>query len=171
MKIINKYWMIALLLVLPALLLTAGCGGTAVAKAGDTVKVHYTGTLADGKQFDSSVGKEPLEFTLGSSQVIAGFDKGVTGMKAGEKKTVTIPAAEAYGLYRDDLVFTIERSQLPTNITPAVGMRLQMLQQDGSNAVVTIKELTNATVTLDANHELAGKDLTFELELVEIVTN
>lgn len=140
-----------------------------MAQAGDTVKVHYTGTLADGTQFDSSAGKEPLEFTLGSGRVIAGFDEGVTGMKVGEKKTITIPADEAYGQYREDLTLKIGRSELPSDIEPAAGMQLQMTQANGAVITVKITEVTADTVTLDANHELAGKDLTFELELVEIV--
>jgi peptidylprolyl isomerase len=166
----KSVWFIMLSIILPALVLTAGCGGAAVvAKAGDTVKVHYTGTLSDGKQFDSSVGKTPLQFTIGAGQVITGFDKAVTGMKVGEKKTVTIPAAEAYGAYRSDLVFEIDKSKLPSTITPAVGMQLQMSQQDGTKIAVTIKSINANTITMDANHALAGKDLTFALELVEIV--
>jgi peptidylprolyl isomerase len=162
-------WIIMLSIILPALVLTAGCGGAAaVAKAGDTVKIHYTGTLNDGTQFDSSVGKDPLEFTLGSGQVIQGFDDAVTGMKVGEKKTVTIPAAEAYGAYRDDLVFEVDKAELPATITPAVGMQLQMTQNDGTKITVTIKAINPNTLTLDANSPMAGKDLTFALELVEI---
>ncbi len=168
MRIIKKYCLVVLAMILPVLLLTAGCGGAAVAKAGDTVKVHYTGTLADGKQFDSSVGKDPLEFTLGAGQVIAGFDEAVTGMKVGEKKTVTIPADKAYK-YDDSLVFEVDKSQLPATITPAVGMQLTMTQQDGSEVSLTVKAVSETTVTLDANLPVAGKDLTFELELVEIV--
>lgn len=140
-----------------------------MAKAGDTVKVHYTGTLSDGTQFDSSKGRTPLQFTIGSGQVIKGFDAGVTGMKVGEKKTITIPAAEAYGEYRDDLVFDVDKAELPASITPAVGMQLTMTQQNGSMINVKIKSVNETTLTLDANHELAGKDLTFALELVEIV--
>jgi peptidylprolyl isomerase len=169
MAMMKRYWLIVLGIMLTALILTAGCGSATVAKAGDTVKVHYTGTLADGTQFDSSAGRDPLEFTLGAGNVIAGFDEGVTGMKVGEKKTITIPAAEAYGEYRDDMVIQINRDKLPATITPMVGMQLQMTQNDGSVITVTIKEITDTMITLDANHELAGKDLTFELELVEIV--
>jgi FKBP-type peptidyl-prolyl cis-trans isomerase 2 len=161
-------WIIMLSIILPALVLTAGCGGAAVAKSGDTVKVHYTGTLNDGTQFDSSVGKDPLEFTLGSGQVIQGFDDAVTGMKVGEKKTVTILAADAYGAYRDDLVFEVDKAKLPATITPTVGMQLQMTQNDGTKATVTIKAINPNTLTLDANSPMAGKDLTFALELVEI---
>jgi peptidylprolyl isomerase len=166
---IKKHYLIILGLILTALVLAAGCGGAAVAKSGDTVKVQYTGTLADGTQFDSSVGKEPLQFTLGQGRVIPGFDAAVTGMKVGEKKTVTIPAAQAYGEYREDLVIEVSRDKVPPNINPEVGMQLQMTQEDGSRVSVTVTEVTESTVKLDANPALAGKDLTFELELIEIV--
>ena len=170
MKIKQKAGLMILCLVLPVFVITTGCGGGAqVAKAGDIVKVDYTGTLSDGSQFDSSKGRSPLEFTIGSGQVIKGFDDAVTGLKVGETKKVTIPAAEAYGAYRDDLVLQVEKSKLPATITPVVGMQLQMTQVDGSKVNVTIKAIGDTTVTLDANHELAGKDLTFEITLVEIV--
>jgi peptidylprolyl isomerase len=166
----NNYWLIIIALILPALVLLAGCGGnTDVAKVGDTVKVHYTGTLSDNTQFDSSVGREPLQFTIGSGQVIKGFDDGVNGMKVGEKKKITIPAAQAYGEYRADLVFDISPEQLAEGVTPSIGQKLVMTQQDGTRVQVTIKAIKGNAITLDANHELAGKDLTFELELVEIV--
>ena len=165
----KKLGLILLCLALPVLVLAAGCGGgTQVAKAGDTVKVDYTGTLSDGTQFDSSKGKSPLEFTIGSNQVIKGFDDAVTGMKVGQTKKVTIPAADAYGTYRNDLVFQVDKSRLPSTITPAVGMQLQMTQTDGSKITVTIKAISDTTVTMDANAPLAGKDLTFEITLVEI---
>jgi peptidylprolyl isomerase len=162
-------YLIILAAVLAITVFTAGCGGAAVAKKGDVVKVHYTGKLTDGTQFDSSVGGEPLQFAVGGGQMIAGFDAAIPGMKAGEKKTVTIPAAQAYGEYDETLVFEVDRSQLPGNINPQVGMQLQMTQNTGNVIVVTIKKLNETTVTMDANHELAGKDLVFELELVEIV--
>jgi len=156
--------------ILLSLVLTAGCGGSAVvAKKGDTVKVDYTGTLADGTQFDSSIGKQPLQFTVGAGQMIAGFDAAVLGMKVGEKKTVTIPAAQAYGAVDQSLIFSVERSKLPANINPVVGMKLQMSRTDGSTVVVTVKEINETSVVMDANHELAGKDLTFEITLVAIV--
>jgi FKBP-type peptidyl-prolyl cis-trans isomerase 2 len=168
----KKTYLIILSAILAGLMLVMGCGGgdgAAVAKAGDTVKVNYTGTLKDGTQFDSSVGRDPLQFTLGSGQVIKGFDDAVTGMKVGEKKTVTIPAAQAYGAYRNDLVFEVDKAKLPSTITPVVGMQLQTTQQDGSVMTVTIKSINATTITLDANSPMAGKDLTFALELVEIV--
>lgn len=134
---------------------------------GDTVQVHYTGKLDDGSVFDSSRGREPLEFTVGSGQVISGFDDAVTGMEQGDEKTVKIPSDEAYGGRRDELIFTIERTQLPDSIDPEVGQQLQM-SQNGQVAIVTITDVSEEGVTLDANHPLAGKDLTFELELVGV---
>ena len=139
------------------------------AARGDTVRIHYTGTLDDGSVFDSSRGRRPLEFRLGGGQVIPGFDAAVTGMAVGEEKTVTIPAAEAYGDRRGDHEMTVERAQLPDDIDPAVGDQLQM--SDGTNQLlVRVTAVTKETVTLDANHPLAGKDLTFALELMEIVS-
>lgn len=139
------------------------------AKAGDTVFIHYTGTLSDGSTFDSSDGRDPLEFVLGSGQVIAGFDAGVTGMAVGEKKTVEIPCAEAYGEHNPDNRQAVPRDQFPADIPLEVGLTLQMQSQDGQHVMpVTIAEVGEDSVTLDANHALAGKDLTFALELVEI---
>lgn len=140
----------------------------AEARAGDTVRVHYTGTLDDGSVFDSSRGREPLEFTVGAGQVIPGFDEAVTGMQPGEEKRVTIPADDAYGQRRPEMVGSIRREQFPPGIQPAVGQQLQMSQQ-GHTFVVTVTEVSDDEVTLDANHPLAGEDLTFQLELVEIV--
>jgi len=162
------YLLLAVMIV-PVLVLAAGCGGAALANKGDIVKVDYTGTLSDGTQFDSSIGKQPLQFTVGAGQMIAGFDAAVLGMKVGEKKTVTIPAAQAYGALDESLIFEVDRANLPANINPQIGMKLQMTQNDGSTVVVTIKEVNELTVVMDANHELAGKDLTFEITLVEIV--
>jgi peptidylprolyl isomerase len=139
----------------------------AEAKAGDTVRVHYTGTLNDGQEFDSSRGREPLEFTLGTGQVIPGFDDAVTGMQPGDEKKVTLPADEAYGERRDDLVLQVERSQFPPHIQPQVGQQLQ-LQNGDQVLVVTVVEVGDDRVTLDANHPLAGQDLTFNLQLVSI---
>jgi peptidylprolyl isomerase len=138
------------------------------AKQGDTVRVHYTGTLTNGMPFDSSVGREPLEFTLGEGGVIAGFDDAVTGMTVGQTKTVTIPAAEAYGGRREEMLLNVPRAQVPPSVTPEVGQQLRLGR--GAEAVdVTVREVTDEHVVLDANHPLAGEDLTFELELVEIV--
>jgi peptidylprolyl isomerase len=138
------------------------------AKRGQTVRVHYTGTLEDGSVFDSSHGGDPLEFTLGSGQVIPGFDEAVAGMRVGESKSVTIPADQAYGPHRDELLLTIDRDQLPDEMVPEVGQTLQM--SDGRQTFpVTIREVGTSQVVLDANHPLAGKELTFDLSLVEVV--
>lgn len=137
------------------------------AREGDTVRVHYTGTLSDGSIFDSSHGREPLEFTLGAGRVIAGFEEAVNGMAPGEERKVTVPAAQAYGSRRDELVFEVPRAQFPDDLQPAVGLEVQ-LTQGGQRAVARIAEVTEETVTLDANHPLAGRDLTFDLELVGI---
>jgi len=163
----KHYLVLASAILLTAILVT-GCGGPATAKTGDVVRVHYTGKLADGTVFDTSAGSEPLEFTLGEGKVIPGFEEAVTGMQVGESKTVTIPADEAYGQRRDDMVFKVERDDLPADIDPEVGMQLQMNQGDGSIAIVTITEVSETTITLDANHPLAGQDLIFDIELVEI---
>jgi peptidylprolyl isomerase len=138
------------------------------ARAGNRVKVHYTGRLDDGSVFDSSKGRDPLEFEVGSGQVIPGFDEAVSGMKAGERKTVRIACGDAYGERREDLVLKVERSAFPPEIVPEVGQRLQMGQESGQMAVVTVAEVAEENVKLDANHPLAGQDLTFELELVAI---
>ena len=138
------------------------------AKSGDTVAVHYTGTLDDGTVFDTSRERDPLVFTLGTGQVIAGFEEAVTGMQPGDTKKTTIPANEAYGEYRDDLLFHVEREQLPQGLTPAVGEQYQMRQADGSEMIVTVQDVTSEGVTFDANHPLAGQALTFALELMSI---
>ncbi|MEX2571224.1 MAG: peptidylprolyl isomerase [Gemmatimonadota bacterium] len=138
------------------------------AQEGKKVQIHYTGRLADGTVFDSSEGREPLEFTLGEGQVIPGFDSAVTGMEPGQEQTVTIPSEQAYGERRKDLVFSVPREQFPPDISPEVGQRLQM-QQGEQVAVVVVQEVADAEVTLDANHPLAGEDLTFEVQLVDVV--
>ena len=140
----------------------------AQAKQGDTVRVHYTGTLDDGQEFDSSRGLDPLTFTLGTGSVIQGFDDAVTGMAVGDEKRVTIPADEAYGPRREDLTLRLPRSELPADMEIEEGSQLRMEQGDQS-VVVTVRQLDDATVTLDANHPLAGESLTFDLRLVEIV--
>lgn len=137
-------------------------------KNGDKVKVHYKGTLSDGAVFDSSQGKDPLEFTVGQGQVIPGFENGVIGMSAGEKKTINIPCAEAYGEYSDEAVFSIGKENLPLGMEPAAGQQLQMVSPEGQVFQVIIKEVSGNEIKLDANHPLAGKDLTFELELVKV---
>ena len=141
----------------------------AQAKAGDKISVHYTGKLTDGTLFDSSTGREPLEFEIGSGMVIKGFDEGVAGMSVGEKKTVHIPASEAYGDMNPEHMAVFDKAEIPSDIPYEVGMQLNM-HQDGSGQVmpVTVVEVTDTTITLDANHPLAGKDLIFDLELVAI---
>lgn len=135
---------------------------------GQKVKIHYTGTLDDGEQFDSSAGRDPLEFEMGAGMVIPGFEKGVADMEVGEKKTINIPAVEAYGEKREDMVMVFEHSQLPPELEPEVGMMLQMQGPQGQPVPVTITAVEEEAVTIDANHQLAGKALNFELELVSV---
>jgi len=139
------------------------------AKSGDTVKVHYTGTLEDGTQFDTSSGNEPLEFMLGGGQIIPGFEEAVLGMKPGESKTRTIPADQAYGPHREELVLVVEKEVFPPSIDPVIGQQLEVRQSDDRTIDVIVTEVTPSSVTLDANHPLAGQDLIFEIELVEIL--
>ena len=138
------------------------------AKTGDTVKIHYTGTLDDGTEFDSSSGREPFEFTLGGGQVIAGFGSAVDGMAAGDSKTVTIPAGEAYGERHDQLVQQVPRSSLPDDMKPEVGMQLQSRSTEGQAMNLVVTEVDDESITVDSNHPLAGQALTFAIELVEI---
>jgi peptidylprolyl isomerase len=137
-------------------------------KQGDTIQVNYTGKLPDGTIFDSSVGRHPLQFTLGKGQLIAGFEKAVIGMAAGDKKTVVVPVAEAYGPRQQSAVVEVERKGFPGNFEPQIGQRLELTQEDDSTILVTVAGLTDTHITLDANHPLAGKDLTFEIELLSI---
>lgn len=137
-------------------------------KKGDKVKVHYTGTLEDGTVFDSSMGHEPLQFQVGGGQVIEGFDEAVIGMGAGEKKTVLIPCAKAYGETQNDLIMEVALEQVPPDLKPEIGMRLEVGGTDGQLLKVTVVGLTDKVVVLDANPPLAGKDLIFALELVSI---
>jgi FKBP-type peptidyl-prolyl cis-trans isomerase 2 len=135
---------------------------------GDTVTVHYTGKLADGTVFDTSYDRHPMKFTLGKGQLIAGFEKAVVGMSAGEKKTVVIPPAEAYGPRQENAVVEMERKSMPQNFIPQVGQRLELTQEDDTNILVTVTSVTDSTITVDANHPLAGKDLTFDIEVVSV---
>lgn len=141
----------------------------AQAQTGDIVRVHYRGTLADGTEFDSSRGREPLEFQIGSGQVIPGFERQVEGMSVGETTVVTIPADEAYGPRDERQVQEIPRSALPPELTLEIGTGLTATTRDGREIPLTVIALTDETVTVDGNHPLAWRDLTFELELVEIV--
>ncbi len=141
----------------------------AQAKNGDTVKVHYTGKLNDGTVFDTSTDRDPLQFTIGQGQVIPGFEQAVVGMNSGESKTTKVSADKAYGPHRKEMVLVIERSQLPVDLKPKVGQQLQSRQADGRTIRVMVTDVSESSVTLDANHPLAGKDLTFDIQLVEIV--
>ncbi len=141
----------------------------AEAQSGDKVKVHYTGKLEDGTVFDSSVERDPLELTLGEELVIAGFEKAVVGMNPGESKTVDIPVDEAYGPYLEEQVVTVPRDGLPEDVKPQLGEILVMRSPEGQEYRVTVKAITDDTLILDGNHPLAGKDLTFDIELVGIV--
>jgi peptidylprolyl isomerase len=138
-------------------------------KSGDKIKVHYHGKLESGETFDSSEGRDPLEFEVGSGMVIKGFDDGVTGMTVGEKKTVTIPFDEAYGPINPEMVIEMPKDRFPEDMQLENGMPLMMSDQQGQQFQVKIVEIKEEAVMLDANHPLAGKDLTFDLELVEIV--
>lgn len=138
-------------------------------KKGDKIKVHYHGKLTDGETFDSSAGREPLEFEVGSGMVIPGFDNGVTGMTVGEKKTVNIPYDEAYGPKNPAMLIEMPKDRFPKDMEIELGMSLGMSDQDGQQFQVTIAEIKEEVVMLDANHPLAGQDLIFDLELVEIV--
>ncbi|MFN3667485.1 MAG: peptidylprolyl isomerase [Sediminibacterium sp.] len=137
-------------------------------KKGDTVKVHYHGKLTNGTTFDSSEGREPLEFEVGGGMVIPGFDEGVTGMAIGEKKTIHIPADQAYGPKQEEMIMEFPRDRFPEDMVPEVGMQLNMSNGSGQNFPVTIAEVREVVVVLDANHPLAGEDLIFDLELVAI---
>ena len=139
------------------------------AQDGDIVKVHYVLSLEDGSVFDSSTEEQPFEFVIGRGMVIPGFENAVAGMREGEKKTVTIPPEDAYGCYRDDLTHVLERDCLPPDIDPQIGMILQVPTAEGTviNALVT--EVDESTIKLDANHELAGKELIFNIKLLQII--
>jgi peptidylprolyl isomerase len=139
-----------------------------VAKSGDAVQVHYRGTLDDGSEFDSSAGGSPLRFSLGEGNVIPGFEQAVVGMRIGERKTVRIVAGEAYGERQEGLVMRVPRDQFPMDIDAEIGAQLIVGQVDGSELPVVISDVSLDAVTLDANHPLAGHDLTFEIQLVAI---
>jgi len=138
-------------------------------KKGDKVKIHYTGRIKDGQVFDSSLEREPIEFEIGSGRVIPGVDKGVIGMKPGEKKEVDVPPQEGYGEYEQKLLIDVPMDKMPKDIKPEVGMRLQMVNNMGQPLPVLVTEVNDESVKLDANHPLAGKDLVFNIELVEVV--
>jgi peptidylprolyl isomerase len=140
----------------------------AQAKQGDTVHVHYTGRLSDGTTFDSSKDRDPLELTLGEGMVIPGFEQAIQGMAVGDQKTAEIPVDDAYGPRRDELVMSVPRTQLPDGMDPKPGDQLSMQTPDGQAVPVVVAGTTDETIEIDANHPLAGKDLTFDLMLVKI---
>lgn len=137
-------------------------------KQGDTVDVHYTGKLDDGTVFDTSRERDPLHFTVGEGKLIPDFEQAVVGMQQGESKTVAIPAEKAYGPHRDDMVIVVERDQIPKDMNPEVGDQLQIGQPSGGAYIVTVTDVNNENITLDANHPLAGEDLTFDIEVVGV---
>lgn len=139
------------------------------AKSGDTVKIHYKGKFDDGSVFDSSEGRDPLEFEIGSGNIITGVEEAVVGMQPEETKEAKIPPEKGYGEYRDDMVIEVEKTQFPEHIDPEPGQQLELQQPDGQKVTVTVTNIGDEKVTLDANHPLAGKDLKFEITLQEIV--
>ena len=141
----------------------------AQAKAGDTVRVHYEGQLSDGTIFDSSLEREPIEFILGQDTVIPGFEQAVIGMEAGESKDVSIPPEDGFGEYSEDLVVNIEKSILPPDINPELGMQLEVSSEEETPRVFTIADIAEDLITLDGNHPLAGKEIAFKIELLEIL--
>lgn len=140
----------------------------AKAKNGDQVKIHYTGRLTNGEQFDSSEGREPLSFTVGGGQMIKGFDHAIPGMEVGEKKTINIQPQDAYGEVNENAIVDFPKENIPADLDLKVGMKLQMQSRDGRPVPVTVKEIKENVVVLDANHHLAGKELIFDIELVEL---
>jgi peptidylprolyl isomerase len=140
----------------------------AQAKTGDTVKVHYAGKLKDGTVFDTSADREPLEFKIGERRLIPDFEEAVVGMEPGESKSIEIAAENAYGPHNKDMVMVVERKDIPEGLNPQVNQRLQVQQQSGQSFVVTVTDVSEASITLDGNHPLAGKDLTFYIQLTEI---
>ena len=141
----------------------------AQAKTGDTVKVHYTGKLDDGTVFDTSADREPLQFTIGEGQIIPDFEQAIVGMNLGESKTIQIPSENAYGPHQKEMVMVVDRKEFPDDLKPEVDQRLQVRQPDGQSFAVTVTDVSESKVTLDGNHLLAGKDLTFDIQLAGIV--
>jgi peptidylprolyl isomerase/FKBP-type peptidyl-prolyl cis-trans isomerase SlpA len=141
------------------------------AKEGDEVQVHYTGKLEDGTVFDTSQDGDPLSFTIGENRVIPGFESAVVGMEPGDTKTTEIEPEQAYGEHRDDMVMELDRDQIPENVEPDVGQQLQLRLENGQTVPVLITALGEETVTIDANHPLAGRTLIFEIELIDVSAN
>jgi peptidylprolyl isomerase len=140
----------------------------AQAKTGDTVKVHYTGKLNDGSVFDTSTEREPLEFTIGEGKLIPDFEQAVIGMEPGDLKTFQVASENAYGPHRQEMVMVVDKKDVPEGLDPKVNQKLQVQQSNGQPFVVTVTEVSETSITLDANHPLAGKDLTFDIQLTEI---
>ena len=140
----------------------------AQAEHGDTVKVHYTGTLEDGTVFDSSMNHEPLEFTIGEGKLIPGFEQVVLGMSPGESNTETVLASQAYGPRREEMVLEVDREQMPLDLNPEAGQQLQVRRENGQTIQAVVTDVSELKMTLDANHPLAGKDLIFQIQLLEI---
>ena len=138
-------------------------------KHGDTVKIHYTGKLEDGTIFDTSAKRDPLQFKIGAGQVISGFEQAVVGMNPSKSKTVKVPADKAYGPHREEMVLVVDRNKIPKNLKLELGQELQIPQEDGQKTIVAVTNISESSVTLDANHPLAGKDLTFDIQLIEIL--
>ncbi|MDD4923733.1 MAG: peptidylprolyl isomerase [Dehalococcoidales bacterium] len=147
----------------------SACSSNAVAKDGDTVRVDYTLSLADGTVYQTSVGNQPLEFVLGAGTMLPEFEEAIVGMKAGESKTITITAADAYGEYREDLLITVKRSQIQGGENIVVGDYLTMTDSSGRTSQVKVIDVSDTNVTIDANNPLAGKNLTFEIDLLKII--
>ena len=140
-----------------------------VAKRGDSIKVHYTGRFENGQVFDSSIGRDPIEFEIGAGMIIRGFENAVISMKPGEKKTVTVLPEDGYGNYDENLLLEMPKDKIPGNINLEVGLELQLVNKQGNALPVVVKEILEKTIKLDANHPLAGKVLVFDLELLEII--
>ncbi len=138
-------------------------------KDGDTIKIHYTGRLDDGTTFDTSIDKDPLEFTVGKHDVIPGMEEAVIGMEPGGEKTITIASNDAYGPYHEEMVVVVDRSEFPEEMDIEIDQQLSVMLDDEQSIIVTVTEINDENVTLDANHPLAGEDLTFDIQLVEIV--
>jgi peptidylprolyl isomerase len=162
MKTNKQCFFLLMIIIQLSVVLLCGCS-PATAKTGDYVKVHYTLKLADGTVFDTSIGGEPIEFIMGQGKVLPAFEQAIIGMKVGESKTFTLTADQAYGQRSDGLIFFIGRDELPPDIVPEVGMQLSSNQ-----GIVTIVEVTDMSIKIDANHPLAGKELTFDIELIGI---
>ena len=165
----KRLLLISLILLSLLVIPLSGCGEEKVVETGDNVKVHYTGTLNDGTVFDSSQGRDPLEFQVGGGQLIQGFDQAVNGMEEGDKVKVTLPPEQAYGTVRDELVLQVPKERFPGDADPEVGQRFRLGTGGDAGTPATVTAVTEEAVTLDANHPLAGKELTFEIELLAVV--